>query len=249
MTEFVVIIPARYGSERLPGKPLRLIAGRPMIAHVQDRAMESGARRVIVATDDERIAATSRDAGGEAVMTRSDHATGTDRIAEVVAALGLAADDIVVNLQGDEPLMPAGLLSALAADLGAHPDSDMATVSTPMPASEVENPNAVKVVCDTQGYALYFSRAPVPWARSGFEDAGGVAAWHRHLGIYAYRAGFLERFPGLAVPEPERLERLEQLRALCHGFRIHVIGVDDSPEPGVDTMADLERVEARLRRG
>lgn len=246
-TAFNVIIPARYGSERLPGKPLRPIAGRPMIAHVLERAMASGAARVIVATDDPRIAEAARAAGGEAVLTRADHETGTDRIAEVVTALALPPDAIVVNLQGDEPLMPPALLTRVAEDLAEYGEADITTVAAELPSAELDNPNAVKVVCDHRGFARYFSRAPIPYPRGGVTDAG--SPWRRHLGIYAYRAGFLVRFPMLAPPPAETLERLEQLRALHYGHAIHVIEVAEAPEAGVDTEADIGRVEARLRSG
>lgn len=246
MTAFSVVIPARMGSERLPGKPLRELAGRPMIQHVQKRGWASGADRVIVATDDERVAAAAREVGGEAMVTRGDHATGTDRIAEVAGGLGLSDDAILVNLQGDEPLMPPELLRWTAEDLAGHPDASMATLATRVGAQSMNNPNEVKVVCDRAGYALYFSRAPIPWPRDGVDAQANTTPWHRHLGIYAYRAAFLRGFPELAVPELEVMERLEQLRALWHGYRVHITEVETAPEPGVDTPADLERVASRL---
>lgn len=242
MTDFSVIIPARMGSERLPGKPLCELAGRPMIERVQSSAWGSGAGRVIVATDDERVATVARDAGGEGVITRDDHPTGTDRIAEVVDIMGLADDAIVVNLQGDEPLMPPAFLSKVATDLASHTDSAVASLATSLNRELVDDPNYVKVITDHLGYAMYFSRAAVPSSRDGSHGVAGQTPWLRHLGIYAYRAGFLRRFPDLQVPAMETLERLEQLRALWHGYRIHMTRVQEGPEPGVDTAEDLQRV-------
>jgi len=241
---FTVIIPARMASERLAGKPLCDLGGRTMIERVQEQAWGSGATRVVVATEDEQVASVARAAGGEAVITRCDHATGTDRIAEVTDRLALTDDAIVVNLQGDEPLMPPVLLRAAAEDLAQHPNASIATLATPLDSHAVQDPNYVKVVCDAHGYALYFSRAPIPWPREEGGAEPGSSPWRRHLGIYAYRAGFLRCFPGLEVPRIESLERLEQLRALWHGHPIHIATVNTSPEPGVDTPADLERVAA-----
>ncbi|HKJ94285.1 MAG TPA: 3-deoxy-manno-octulosonate cytidylyltransferase [Gammaproteobacteria bacterium] len=246
MTGFTVIIPARFGSTRLPGKPLRRIAGLPMIRHVHLRAVESGAAAIIVATDDERIVQTCREFGADAVLTSADHGTGTDRLAEVVAQRGLAEDDIVVNLQGDEPLMNPALLTRVADDLAADRKADIATLAVPLPRTQIGNANAVKVVCNRAGQALYFSRAPIPWPRDD-EDCGNEGGpWMHHLGIYAYRAGFLGRFPSLEVPAMERLEKLEQLRALYHGYRIVVGCVSEAPGGGVDTEADLARVDSIL---
>ena len=244
MIAFTVIIPARMASERLAGKPLCDLGGRTMIERVQEQAWGSGATRVVVATEDEQVASVARAAGGEAVITRCDHATGTDRIAEVTDRLALTDDAIVVNLQGDEPLMPPVLLRAAAEDLTQHPNASIATLATPLDSHAVQDPNYVKVVCDAHGYALYFSRAPIPWPREEDGAEPGRALWLRHLGIYANRAGFLRCFPGLEVPRIESLERLEQLRALWHGHPIHIATVNTSPEPGVDTPADLERVAA-----
>jgi 3-deoxy-manno-octulosonate cytidylyltransferase (CMP-KDO synthetase) len=240
MTDFIVVIPARMGSERLPGKPLLELGGRPMIERVQERAWASGAARVLVATDDERVAAAARRSGGEGYVTSGEHPTGTDRIAEVCRYLELDDDAIVVNLQGDEPLMPPELLTIAADALHRHATADVATLATPLARGLIDDPSAVKVVLDSRGYALYFSRAAIPWPRE--EPAESV--WHRHLGLYAYRAGFLHRFPALQVPDIECLERLEQLRALWHGYRIHVTTIAEAPEAGVDTPADLARVAA-----
>lgn len=246
--DFVVAIPARLGSTRLPEKPLRLIAGRPMVARVVDRALEAGAREVVVATDDARIAAVARDAGVRAVMTRADHASGTDRLAEVAATLGWAADQVVVNLQGDEPLAPASGIRAVAA-LVAQGGAPMATLATPVASIEqLFDPNAVKVVRRADGHALYFSRAPIPWARDAYAGPRPAALPDgieclRHIGIYAYRADFLATFVALPRSPLESAESLEQLRVLDAG---HAIAVGVAPEPfpaGVDTAEDLARVE------
>lgn len=244
-TSFRVAIPARYASTRFPGKPLAMIAGKTMLEHVWRRACEAGADEVVVATDDERIAAVADDFGARVCMTRADHASGTDRLAEVAQACGWPDDAIVVNLQGDEPLMPPVVLRQVAEDLAAFPDAALATLSVPLAdAGERDEPNVVKVVTDRAGYALYFSRAPIPYPRT--PDAADV---HRHLGIYAYRAGFLRRFSGLEPAPIERAEELEQLRALWHGHRIHVTEAAAVPAAGVDDPADIGRVEAALQRG
>ncbi|HXR64065.1 MAG TPA: 3-deoxy-manno-octulosonate cytidylyltransferase [Rudaea sp.] len=247
---FVVAIPARYASTRLPGKPLQPIAGKPMILHVVQRALGAGAGQVVVATDDTRVA---RALDGEPVlvaMTRADHASGSDRLAECAEQLGWDDETIVVNLQGDEPLAPASGIRAVAAALG---DSDvpMATLAVPIAdPDELFDPNCVKVVCDAGGNAMYFSRAPLPWARDAFagsrREIPPGPPFLRHIGIYAYRAGFLRRFARLSPTPLERTESLEQLRALEHGFRI---AVRLAPEPfpgGVDTVEDLQRVRAML---
>ena len=250
--DFTVLIPARHASSRLPGKPLRLLAGRPMIEHVHNRARESGASRVVVATDDRRILRACERFGAECLMTAAAHVSGTDRLAEAVGLLGLADDAVVVNLQGDEPLMPPCLLRAAAAALG---DAPMATLAVPITdVGELASPHAVKVVVDAGGNALYFSRAPIPFDRDRFDEHGRPApgfelkgsGYLRHLGIYAYRAAFLHRFTALAPCEAERRESLEQLRALWWGHRIRVAVVDQRPPPGVDTEADLDRAHAAL---
>lgn len=251
MSGFHVIIPARYGSTRLPGKPLLDIGGEPMIAHVYRRAAECGASGVVVATDDPRIAAAAQAAGARVCLTRADHPSGTDRLAEVVEQLGLGDDAIVVNLQGDEPLMPPALLSQVAEDLAAHPDAAISTLCAPLDGSEqVADPNVVKVVRDKAGYALYFSRASIPWQRDAMAGGGAAAAdvdgFRRHLGIYAYRAGFLRRYSQWQPAPIEQAEALEQLRALWEGERIHVVEAAVPPPAGVDTQEDLERVRALL---
>ncbi len=250
---FTVVIPARYASSRLPGKPLAEIDGRPMIQHVRDRAVESAAERVIVATDSERIARVVRGFGGEAVMTRDDHPSGTDRLQEVATTLDLEDDAIMVNVQGDEPLLPAGLINQVAGLLEGAPDAAIATLCEPITdPDELFNPNAVKVVMDEVGRALYFSRAPIPWDRASFEAGSRpetvpeTAGWYRHIGLYAYRVSLLHQFVDWQPAPPERAESLEQLRALWHGARIQVGIAEQTPPAGVDTEADLERVRKRL---
>lgn len=243
---FRVAIPARYASTRYPGKPLVALGGRPMLEHVWRRACEAGAAAVVVATDDERIATAARAFGADVCLTAADHACGTDRLAEVAAVRAWGDDDIVVNLQGDEPLTPPALLAQVAADLAARPDASIATLATPLGADDrADDPDVVKVVTDAGGYALYFSRAPIPWWRDGRPPAPDPATL-RHLGIYAYRAGFLRAFTGLAPAPLERAERLEQLRALWHGYRIHVVEAAVIPGAGIDAPGDVERVERAL---
>jgi 3-deoxy-manno-octulosonate cytidylyltransferase (CMP-KDO synthetase) len=250
---FTVIIPARYASTRFPGKPLADIAGKPMVVRVAEQAAKSGAREVLVATDHAGIARAVEAHGFEAVMTRVNHATGTDRLAEVARKRGYGARDIVVNVQGDEPLIPPALIRNVAASLAAHRAASIATACHPITsAAEFTNPNVVKVTIDNAGYALYFSRAPIPWARDAFARGvkklpDGLPAF-RHLGIYAYRCGFLAAFGKMRPVPIERFEALEQLRALAHGHRICVAITRKAPHPGVDTPADLQRVQRMLRR-
>lgn len=252
MSGFVVIIPARYASSRLPGKPLLEIAGKPMIQHAWRRATESGASRVVVATDDYKIRSTAEGFGAEAVMTSARHQSGTDRIHEAVNELELEDDAIVVNLQGDEPLMPAANIEQVA-ELVAADGVDIATLSVPIDdRDEFLDPNAVKVVADQRGHALYFSRAPIPWDREG--SPGGIDSQmscegaRRHLGIYAYKVGALRDFSAAPPAQLERLEKLEQLRALAMGQVIRVANAREMPPAGVDTEADLERVRKELSR-
>lgn len=240
---FRVAIPARYGSMRFPGKPLVTLAGPTLLEHVWRRAGEAGAREVVIATDDERIAEAARGFGAEVAMTASAHASGTDRLAELAALRGWGGDDIVVNLQGDEPLTPPAILAQVAADLDAAPDAPMATLATPLATAEADDPNIVKLVTDARGFALYFSRAPIPCWRDG---RPGEGAYRRHLGIYAYRAGFLRRFATLEPAPIEQAERLEQLRALWHGYSIHVSDAVALPGPGLDAPDDVERIAAEL---
>ncbi len=245
---FSVLIPARLASTRLPRKPLADIAGLPMIVRVAQRAAQSGAAQVVVAADHPDILAACAAHGVRALATRDDHVNGSDRLAEACVALGLDGDHTVVNVQGDEPLIEPALIDACAACLQSQPDCAMSTAAYPVgTAAELLDPNVVKVVCDAHGRAMYFSRAPIPWWREGY--AGGVQQLTeppplRHVGIYAYRAGFLRRYPTL-VPSPlEGLESLEQLRVLWHGERIAVHRSASVPAGGVDTASDLQRVRA-----
>jgi 3-deoxy-manno-octulosonate cytidylyltransferase (CMP-KDO synthetase) len=245
--DFIVAIPARFGASRLPGKPLRVIAGEPMILHVARRALAAGAREVVVATDDQRIADALRGSGVGVCMTRADHASGTDRLAECARQCDWPADQIIVNLQGDEPFAPAEGIRAVARTL-VESGTEMATLATPISDCEsLFDPNTVKVVRDRKGLALYFSRAPLPWQRDRFAQdrvSPPAEGTLRHIGIYAYRAGFLHRFTGMPVGDLERLESLEQLRVLEAGYRI-AVGLTPAPfPPGVDTETDLERAQA-----
>jgi 3-deoxy-manno-octulosonate cytidylyltransferase (CMP-KDO synthetase) len=250
-TVFTVVIPSRFASTRLPGKPLLLIAGKPMIQHVWEQASKSSAQRVVVATDDARIEEACKGFGAEVVMTREDHNSGTDRLAEVAGKLGLASDAIVVNVQGDEPLIPPSVIDQVAANLAAHPEARMATLAEPIEDLQaLFNPNVVKVVSDLNGLALTFSRATLPWAREAFAQHPDVlpadVPFRRHIGIYAYRAGFLQDFVAWGPCWLENTEALEQLRALWHGVRIHVADALIAPPTGVDTPEDLERVRRLL---
>jgi 3-deoxy-manno-octulosonate cytidylyltransferase (CMP-KDO synthetase) len=254
MTDFVVAIPARFAASRLPGKPLRLLGGEPLVLHAARRALAAGAREVWVAADDERIALALEGSGVRIAMTSPDHASGSDRLAECARIAGWADDTTIVNLQGDEPFAPPEGIRAVAAllDASAAPMSTLAAVIDD--AATLFDPNAVKVVRREDGDALYFSRAPLPWARDAFATSRDSLpaerdAWLRHIGIYAYRADFLQRFTALPPGRLERLESLEQLRALEAGFRI-AVGI--SPvvfPPGVDTPQDLDRAERRLAEG
>ena len=243
---FDVLVPARYASSRLPGKPLADLGGKPMVVRVAERARASGADRVVVATDDARIEAAAHAHGIEAIMTRADHVSGTDRVAEAAAQLGLADDAIVVNVQGDEPLLDPALIRAVAARLAATADAAIATACHPIGGiDEAFNPNVVKVVLDARNHALYFSRAPIPWARGDFSASPPALPAHlpiyRHYGLYAYRVAFLRAFPALAPAPAETFEALEQLRALHHGYRIVVDIAAGAPAPGIDTPDDLAR--------
>ncbi|NDY42730.1 3-deoxy-manno-octulosonate cytidylyltransferase [Dissulfurirhabdus thermomarina] len=238
----VAVIPARYGSSRLPGKPLADIHGRPMILHVLERARAVACvDRVVVATDDARILDRVRGAGGEALLTRPEHPSGTDRIAEAVRALGLAPGDLVVNIQGDQPLLAPGPVEAIVRRLRDDPSVAMATPACPLDPAEADDPNRVKVVVDRRGRALYFSRARIPFDRDGEPPPEAAPAFLRHLGLYAYRPDFLQAFVALPRGPLERREKLEQLRALENGFAIGVEIVPEAP-PEVDTAADLETV-------
>ena len=249
--EFVVAIPARLSAMRLPGKPLRLIVGRPMVVHVAHQASLAGAREVVVAADSEDICAAVAEAGFKAVMTRTDHVSGTDRLAECAALSGWSADDLVVNVQGDEPFAPPEGIRAVA-ELLARTGADMATLATPISeAAEVFDPNVVKVVASDTDSALYFSRAPIPWQRGQFDrrEAGLTQdVWLRHIGIYAYRVAFLNRFAAMPPSSLELIESLEQLRVLQAGHAIAVARTPVDFPPGVDTEADLARAEAHFQK-
>ena len=249
LASFIVLIPARYGSSRLPGKALADLGGKPMVVRVAERARESGAQRVVIATDDRRIADAAHVHSVESVMTREDHASGTDRLSEAAFLLGLADEEIVVNVQGDEPLLDPALMRRVAATLAARGDAAMATACHPIDSTdEAFNPNIVKVALDARGNALYFSRAAIPWARAEFASTprmlpAGLPIY-RHYGLYAYRVSFLRVFPTLPVAPIETFEALEQLRALWHGYRIAVDVAAGTQAPGVDTADDLARVRA-----
>jgi len=251
--KYTVVIPARYASTRLPGKPLRDIAGSTMIQRVYEQAQLSAASRVIVATDDQRIAGVVEGFGGEVAMTSPDHVSGTDRLEEVARQCGLAEDEIVVNVQGDEPLIPPQVIDQVAANLAANADAGVATLSEPIADAQVfVNPNAVKVVSGHDGTALYFSRAPIPWPRDHFADSQstlpdvtcstGANSFQRHIGIYAYRVALLHRFVSWPVAPLEALESLEQLRFMWQGIKIHVAPALVDVPGGVDTEADLQAV-------
>jgi 3-deoxy-manno-octulosonate cytidylyltransferase (CMP-KDO synthetase) len=247
---FKVVIPARYASVRLPGKPLLDIAGRPMIQHVHERAIESGAEEVVVATDDSRIADACKAFDADVCMTSERHRSGSDRIAEVVSIRGWRDEEVIVNLQGDEPSMPPSLLRQVAQDMESHPAASITTLSAPISKRSVLfDPHVVKVVVDAEGYALYFSRAPIPWHRDEFVDADRPlpkdTGFARHIGLYAYRAGYLAQFVSWKHAPIELAESLEQLRVLWHGGRIHVSQALEEPGPGVDTQQDLAKI-ARL---
>ena len=252
---FTAIVPARAASSRLPDKPLLDIAGKPMVIRTAEQALESGAQQVVIATDDSRILDAAQAHNVSAVLTRKDHPTGTDRLAEAVDILGLPDDAIIVNVQGDEPLIDPALVRSVAELLANAPEAAIATCAARITkAQTLLNPNAVKVVCNATGLAMYFSRAPIPWDRDTYGQSseqmlekaqqalnGGLPALH-HIGLYAYRAGFLRRFPKLPEGQLEKRESLEQLRALEHGHHIAVLVTDSHPAAGVDTQEDLDRV-------
>lgn len=250
--KFIVVIPARYGSTRFPGKPLALIKGKPMIQHVVERASEAGAQKVIVATDDERIAKVVSEFGADVCMTRNDHESGTTRIAEVLATLAYPDDTIVVNVQGDEPFIPAINIQQVAQNLHDNSQIPMATLGYPI--SDIEdifNPNVVKVVTNSHKHAMYFSRAAMPFDRDEFSNksVGDISmdnlssVYLRHIGIYGYRAGFVKQYESMPATQLERTESLEQLRVLWHGHVIHVDVAKHAPPHGVDTPEDLQRFQ------
>lgn len=246
-----VVIPARFGSTRLPGKPLLDIAGKPMVQRVWEQARRSAAQEVVIATDDDRILQVARGFGATACMTSTDHPSGTDRLQEVVAHFGWADDSIVVNVQGDEPLIPPAVIDQVAQNLAGQQQAGIATLCEPITElSELLDPNAVKVVFDSAGMAMYFSRASIPWPREQFKDGQQAmpaqGKWYRHIGIYAYRTAFLHEYVTWSPAPPEQLEQLEQLRALYNGVGIHVAAACERVPGGVDTAADIEAVRARF---
>ncbi|THA00798.1 3-deoxy-manno-octulosonate cytidylyltransferase [Rodentibacter pneumotropicus] len=249
---FTVIIPARFASSRLPGKPLAEIAGKPMIQHVFEKAKQSGANRVIVATDNEKVAAVAQGFGAEVCMTSEQHNSGTERLAEVVAKLAMPDDEIIVNIQGDEPLIPPVIVRQVAENLAKF-NVNMATLAVKIhEAKELFNPNVVKVLTDKDGYVLYFSRSVIPYDRDQFMGLQDMAkatlaeVYLRHIGIYAYRAGFIKKYVQWTPTQLENLEKLEQLRVLWNGERIHVELAKEVPAVGVDTVEDLEKVRSIL---
>jgi len=251
LSTYKIVIPARYGSSRLPGKPLIELAGKPMIQHVYERACETSATEIVIATDDVRIAEVAKSFSANVVMTSPDHENGTERIAEVADKLGWAEDDVVVNLQGDEPLIPRQLVDMTADGLLQNPDAGMSSLCTPI--TDVEDgfdPNVVKVVLDNRQFALYFSRAPIPWDRDQYSQSQSALTnkldVYRHIGMYGYRVSFLRQYQTMAATPLELAECLEQLRALCYGVKIHMGVIDKAPGHGIDTQADVARVEAQL---
>jgi 3-deoxy-manno-octulosonate cytidylyltransferase (CMP-KDO synthetase) len=256
---FIAVVPARLASTRLPNKPLADLGGKPMVVRVAERARESGAQQVLIATDSPQVLEAAREHGFDAMLTRADHPSGTDRLAEVAVQHGWSDDTIVVNVQGDEPLIDPALVRGVASHLAINEGCAIATAAHPISdPTEVFNPNVVKVVLDARGVALYFSRAPIPWARDAWQPPSPAqlpnlaampappasATVYRHIGLYAYRAKFLRTFPSLTLSPIEQTEALEQLRAMWHGERIAVLVTPDTPLPGVDTPADLARVQA-----
>ncbi len=244
---FLVVIPARFASSRLPGKPLCDIGGKTMIERVYQQALQSGAERIVVATDDQRVAAVVESFGGEVCMTRPEHNSGTERLAEVVSKLQLAVDTVVVNVQGDEPFIPPEIIRQVAQNLAAQQRAQMATLAVPLSdMAEIANPNIVKVVSDKDGYALYFSRSVLPYDRDGITTGALAQHYRRHIGIYAYRAGFIQQYVSWPASTLERIESLEQLRVLWHGQAIHVATALKIPAVGVDTPTDLEHARAYM---
>ena len=243
--DYKIVIPARYASTRLPGKPLLDIHGKPMIQHVYERAQEAGASEVVIATDSAKIGMAAEAFGATVCMTREDHVSGTDRLSEVVNMLGWPDDTVVVNVQGDEPLIPPQIISQVAHNLITHPEAACATLMSAFNADEdVHNPNAVKVVINAQGYALYFSRAVIPFVRDQQHTA--AVNYYRHIGMYAYRVELLRNYAQLPACELEAIEKLEQLRLLWHGLKIHVAEALVVPAHGVDTEQDLEIIRSSL---
>ncbi|MEH6344476.1 MAG: 3-deoxy-manno-octulosonate cytidylyltransferase [Bermanella sp.] len=253
MSDYKIVIPARYGSSRLPGKPLIQLAGKPMVQHVYERALATGVDEVVIATDDQRILDVAKAFGADVVMTRVDHENGTERIAEVAKLRNWKDTDVIVNLQGDEPLIPRQLIELTAMGLLNNPEAGMSSLCAPIiDAHDAFDPNVVKVVLDNRGFAMYFSRASIPWDRElykdGLNDVTKESAVYRHIGMYGYRVSFLKQYQDMSVTALERAECLEQLRALCYGIKIHMSVIDEPPGHGVDTPEDAVRVEALLKK-
>lgn len=251
MSDYKIVIPARYGSSRLPGKPLIMLAGKPMIQHVFERAKSTQASEIIIATDDQRIFDAAKGFGAEVVMTSPDHENGTERIAEVAGLRDWLPEDVIVNLQGDEPLIPVELIELTAQGLIMNAQAGMSSLCTVITdAKDLFNPNVVKVVTDNSGFAMYFSRAPIPYDRElyklGQQAISEIAPAYRHIGMYGYRVAFLQEYKGMDITHVERAESLEQLRALCYGVKIHMTVIDKAPGHGVDTFDDIALVEAQL---
>lgn len=251
MNSYKIVIPARYASSRLPGKPLIMLAGKPMIQHVYERALATGMQDIVIATDDNRIEAVAKGFGAEVVLTSEKHENGTERIAEVAQIKGWHSEDVIVNLQGDEPLIPQALIELTAQGLIDHPDAGMSSICTPIHADEdVFNPNIVKVVLNKENYALYFSRAPIPWDRDQYQHDKSQKTIkmpvYRHIGMYGYRVSFLQQYAQMNPCVLETTEALEQLRALWYGVKIHMGIIEQAPSHGVDTLEDSKRVEQLL---
>lgn len=251
MSDYKIVIPARFGSSRLPGKPLIELAGKPMVQHVYERALEAGVSEVVIATDDQRIFDKATSFGANVVMTREDHENGTERIAEVAEKMGWRDEDVIVNLQGDEPLIPKNLIKQTADGLLHHPNAGMSSLCTPIDhEDDAFDPNVVKAVLDNNGFALYFSRAPIPWDRDHYKvdnpSITNLAPVYRHIGMYGYRVSFLKEYVNMEQTPLETVECLEQLRALCYGVKIHMSIIDQPPGHGVDTPDDVARVEQQL---
>ena len=254
MSDYKIVIPARYGSSRLPGKPLISLCGKPMIQHVWERAGETGMQDIVIATDDQRIYDAAAAFGAEVVMTSAEHENGTERIAEVVRMKGWDDDAVIVNLQGDEPLIPESLIEATAASLINYPQAGMSSVCTPLNHSaDAFDPNVVKVVLDREQFAMYFSRASIPWDRDGYKANPDAMTQkmpvYRHIGMYGYRVSFLRQYMEMEACPLENTESLEQLRALWYGVKIHMSVIAEPPGHGIDTPDDVARVESILARG
>ncbi len=251
MSDYKIVIPARYGSSRLPGKPLIDLAGKPMIQHVYERAVATGVKDIVIATDDSRIMDAAKGFGAQVMMTSPNHENGTERIVEVARAMNWQDSDVIVNLQGDEPLIPRELIELTAQGLLQNPQAGMSSLCAAITqASDAFDPNVVKAVLDNQGFALYFSRAPIPWDRelykNGTQAITQQSSVYRHIGMYGYRVSFLKQYEEMEMTALEQTECLEQLRALSYGVKIHMSVIDQPPGHGVDTNEDVKRVEALL---